>query len=56
MRIEIKLCEIFQNDVYMEKEPFLEASQGNESLQTQVSIILESDQKNVNKRLHVLHA
>jgi hypothetical protein len=31
MRIEIKSCEIFQKDVFIE-EPFLETSQGNERL------------------------
>jgi hypothetical protein len=39
MRIEIKLCEIFQNDVSLKGEPFLKTSQGNESLQTQLNIV-----------------
>jgi len=43
MRIEIKFCEIFQNDVFLEEEPFLETLQGNESLQTQLSIVPKSD-------------
>jgi hypothetical protein len=43
MKIEIKFCEIFQNDVSMEEEPFPETSQGNENLQTQMSTILEND-------------
>jgi hypothetical protein len=38
------------------KESFLETSQGNESLQTQVNIIPKSDKENVNKRFQVLHA
>jgi hypothetical protein len=38
LRIKIKFCEIFQNDVSLEKEPFPETSQGNESLQTQLNI------------------
>jgi hypothetical protein len=28
MRIEIKFCEIFQNDVFLEEEPFPKTSQG----------------------------
>ncbi len=39
MRIEIKLCEIFQNDVSLKREPFPETSQGNENLQTQLNIV-----------------
>jgi preprotein translocase subunit SecB len=48
MKIKIKFCEIFQNDVSLEEEPFPETSQGNESLQLQLNIIPKSDQENVN--------
>jgi hypothetical protein len=33
----------YQNDISIEKEPLLETSQGNESFQTQVSIVPKSD-------------
>jgi hypothetical protein len=55
MKIEIEFCEIFQNDIFLEKEPLPETSQGNESLQTQLSTIPKSDKENVNQRFHVLH-
>jgi hypothetical protein len=53
MKIEIDFCEIFQNDISLEEEPLPETSQGNESLQTQLSTIPKSDKENVNKRFHV---
>ncbi len=56
MRIQTKFCEIFQNDISLEEEPLPKTSQGNESLQTQLSIVPKSDQENVNQRFHVLHA
>jgi hypothetical protein len=49
MKIETKFCEIFQNDVSMEKEPLLEITQENESLQTQMNVVPKSDQERVNK-------
>jgi hypothetical protein len=42
MRIKI-FYEIFQNDVSLEEDHFLETSQGNESLQTQLNIVPKSD-------------
>jgi hypothetical protein len=43
MKIKTKFCEIFQNDVSLEEEPFSKTSQGNESLRTQLNIIPKSD-------------
>jgi hypothetical protein len=47
MKIETKFCEIFHNDVFLEKYFFLKTSQGNESLQTQLSTIPKNDKENV---------
>jgi hypothetical protein len=43
MRIQTEFYEIFQNDVSLEKESLLETSQGNESLQIQLSIVPKND-------------
>jgi hypothetical protein len=43
MRIQTEFCEIFQNDVFLEKESLTVTSQGNESLQIQLSIVPKND-------------
>jgi hypothetical protein len=41
MRIEYKFCEILPNEIFMEKEPWVEALKKNPSLQTKTNFIKE---------------